>query len=167
MAGSVNKVMLLGNLGKDPEIRMNPDGGKMATFTLATNESWKDKNTGERRDRTEWHRVVIFNDKLSEIAEKYLKKGSKVYVEGQLQTRKWTDQQGQEKYTTEVILSRFRGELTMLDTRAGGSDDYGSQGGDNAFSSSSGFGGGSGNGGLSSGPLGSGGDHSLNDEVPF
>jgi len=115
MAGSVNKVILVGNLGRDPEIRSTQDGQRIANFTLATSESWRDRVSGERKERTEWHRVVIFNDRLSEIAEKYLKKGAKVYVEGQLQTRKWTDQQGQERYTTEIALTRFKGELTMLD----------------------------------------------------
>jgi single-strand DNA-binding protein len=124
MAGSVNKVILVGNLGKDPEIRFMQDGGKVASFSIATSESWKDKVTGERKERTEWHRISIMNDKLAEIAERFLKKGSKVYVEGQLQTRKWTDQSGQERYTTEIILSRFKGELTLLDSRSsGGVDD--------------------------------------------
>ena len=115
MAGSVNKVILVGNLGKDPEIRVTQEGSKLATFSVATSEQWRDKTTQERHDRTEWHRVVVFNEKLSEIVEKYLRKGSKVYLEGQLQTRKWTDQNGQERYTTEVVIPRFRGELTMLD----------------------------------------------------
>jgi single-strand DNA-binding protein len=122
MAGSVNKVILVGNLGRDPEIRSTQDGQRIANFTLATSENWRDRTSGERKERTEWHRVVIFNDRLSEIAEKYLKKGAKVYVEGQLQTRKWTDQQGQERYTTEVALTRFKGELTMLDGAGGGRD---------------------------------------------
>lgn len=116
MSGSINKVILIGNLGRPPEVRFSPDGGKIANLSVATSETWKDKASGERRERTEWHRVVIFNDKLAEVSEKYLKKGSKVYLEGQLQTRKWTDQQGQERYTTEVVLSKYRGELTMLDT---------------------------------------------------
>lgn len=115
MAGSVNKVILVGNLGKDPEVRMTQDGTKIVNLSLATSEQWRDKETQERKERTEWHRVVIFNDKLAEVADKYLRKGSKVYVEGQLQTRKWTDQSGQERYTTEVVLSRFKGEMTMLD----------------------------------------------------
>jgi single-strand DNA-binding protein len=119
MAGSVNKVILVGNLGRDPEIRSTQDGTRVANFTMATSENWRDKNTGERREKTEWHRIVIFNERLVDVAEKYLHKGSKVYIEGQLQTRKWTDQSGQEKYTTEVVLTRFRGELTMLDTRGG------------------------------------------------
>jgi single-strand DNA-binding protein len=119
MAGSVNKVILVGNLGRDPEVRQTQDGNKIVNLNLATSESWKDKNSGERRERTEWHRVVIFNDALGNVAEQYLRKGSKVYIEGQLQTRKWTDQSGQEKYTTEVVLQRYRGELHMLDGRGG------------------------------------------------
>lgn len=120
MAASINKVILVGNLGRDPEVRFNPEGGKIVNLSLATSESWKDKATGERRDRTEWHRIVIFNERLADIAERYLKKGSKVYVEGQIQTRKWTDQEGKERFSTEVIISRFRGELTLLDSRSGG-----------------------------------------------
>ncbi len=120
MAGSVNKAILVGNLGRDPEIRSTQDGTRVANLSLATSENWKDKTTGERRERTEWHRVAIFNERLVDVAEKYLRKGSKVYIEGQLQTRKWTDQSGQERYTTEVVLQRFRGELTMLDSRGGG-----------------------------------------------
>src|SRR5712671_5351579 len=119
MAGSVNKVILVGNLGRDPEVRSTQDGAKVANLSLATSENWKDKNSGERREKTEWHRVAIFNERLVDVAEKYLKKGSKVYIEGQLQTRKWTDQSGQERYTTEVVLQRFRGELTMLDGARG------------------------------------------------
>jgi single-strand DNA-binding protein len=115
MAGSVNKVILVGNLGRDPEIRSTQDGMRIANLNLATSESWRDKMSGERKEKTEWHRVVIFNERLTELAEKYLRKGSKVYVEGQLQTRKWTDNAGVEKYSTEVVLTRFRGELTMLD----------------------------------------------------
>ena len=117
MAGSVNKVILVGNLGREPEVRHGQDGSKIVTFSVATSESWKDRTTGERKDRTEWHRVVIFNDRLGEVAERYLHKGSKVFLEGQLQTRKWTDNEGIEKYTTEVVLSKFRGELTMLDSK--------------------------------------------------
>jgi single-strand DNA-binding protein len=135
MAGSVNKVILLGNLGADPEIRRTQDGRPIANLRIATSESWRDKATGEKREKTEWHRVVIFNDNLCRIAEQYLKKGSKVYIEGQLQTRKWTDQQGVERYSTEVVLQNFRGELTLLD-RAGdrpdapdnGNGDFGSRG---------------------------------------
>ena len=120
MAGSVNKVILIGNLGRDPEIRSTNDGMRVANMSVATSESWRDKATGERKERTEWHRVVVFNDRLVEIIEKYLKKGSKVYLEGALQTRKWTDNSGQERYSTEVVLQRYRGELTMLDGRGGG-----------------------------------------------
>ena len=120
MAGSVNKVILIGNLGADPEVRSTQDGNKVVNLRIATSESWKDRASGERKERTEWHRVVIFNERLAEVAERYLRKGSKVYVEGALQTRKWTDQSGAEKYTTEVVLGRFRGELTMLDGRGGG-----------------------------------------------
>ena len=125
MASSVNKVILVGNLGRDPEVRRLNSGEPVVNLRVATSESWKDKATGERKEKTEWHSVVIFNENLARVAEQYLKKGSKVYLEGQLQTRKWTDQQGQEKYTTEVVLQRFRGELTLLDGRgaaAGGGD---------------------------------------------
>src|SRR4051812_48195888 len=115
MAGSVNKVILIGNLGRDPEIRSATSGERIANLSVATSESWKDKS-GERQERTEWTRVTIFDDRLAEVAEKYLRKGSKIYVSGQLQTRKWTDQTGQERYSTEVVLSKFRGELTMLDS---------------------------------------------------
>ena len=119
MSGSVNKVTLVGNLGRDPEIRAMQNGDKIVQLSVATSDRWKDKNTGEQRERTEWHRVVIFNDALGKIAEQYLKKGNTVYLEGQLQTRKWTDQQsGQEKYTTEVVLQRYRGELTLLGSRS-------------------------------------------------
>ncbi len=135
MAGSVNKVILIGNLGKDPEIRRTQDGRPIANLSVATSESWRDKNTGERKEKTEWHRVVIFNEGLCKIAEQYLKKGSKVYLEGQLQTRKWQDKDGNDKYSTEVVLQGFNSQLTMLDTRGGGgggaetSDgDFGSQG---------------------------------------
>src|SRR2546423_5248320 len=119
MAGSVNKVILVGNLGKDPEIRRTQDGRPIANLSVATSETWRDKATGERKEKTEWHRVVIFNEGLCKVAEQYLKKGAKVYLEGALQTRKWTDQAGQERYTTEVVLQRFRGELTMLDGAPG------------------------------------------------
>lgn len=119
MAGSVNKVILIGNLGRDPEVRHAQDGSKIVNLNLATSESWKDRNSGERKEKTEWHRVVIFNDRVADVAERYLKKGSKVYIEGALQTRKWTDQSGAEKYTTEVVISRFKGELTLLDGRGG------------------------------------------------
>jgi single-strand DNA-binding protein len=119
MAG-VNKVILVGNLGKDPEVRSLPDGGKVVNLRLATSETWRDRQTNERKERTEWHSVVIFNENIARIAEQYLRKGSKVYLEGQLQTRKWTDRDGQERYTTEVVLQRYRGELTLLDSREGG-----------------------------------------------
>src|SRR5215467_2515609 len=119
MAGSVNKVILVGNLGRDPEIRSTQDGLRIANLSVATSESWRDKASGERKEKTEWHRVVVFNERLVEVIEKYLKKGAKVYLEGALQTRKWTDQGGQERYTTEVVLNRFRGELTMLDGAGG------------------------------------------------
>ncbi|MDJ0945258.1 MAG: single-stranded DNA-binding protein [Kiloniellales bacterium] len=156
MAGSVNKVILVGNLGRDPEIRTTNDGTKVANLSLATSESWRDRNSGERRERTEWHRVVIFNDRLVDVVEKYLNKGSKIYVEGQLQTRKWTDRDGQERYTTEVVLQRFRGELTMLDGRSGGGGgDFGGGGGGGQD-----FGGG---GGAPSG----GGAGDLDDDIPF
>jgi single-strand DNA-binding protein len=128
MAGSVNKVILVGNLGRDPELRSTQDGTRIANLNLATSESWRDRVSGERKERTEWHRVVIFNERLVEIAEKYLRKGSKIYVEGALQTRKWTDQQNQERYSTEIVLQRFRGELTMLDG-AGGTRGAGAGGG--------------------------------------
>lgn len=157
MAGSVNKVILVGNLGADPEIRTLNSGDRVANLRVATSETWRDRGSGERKERTEWHRVVIFNDNLVKVAENYLRKGSKVYIEGAIQTRKWTDQQGQEKYSTEVVLQKFRGELTMLDGR-GGDDEGGNYGG--GFSS----GGGSRN--QSSGPRE---DFSadLDDEIPF
>ena len=130
MAGSVNKVILVGNVGKDPEVRSGQDGTKIVNFSLATSETWNDRASGERKERTEWHRVVVFNDRIGDVVEKYVRKGSKVYVEGALQTRKWTDQSGQEKYTTEVVIQRFRGELTLLDSRSGGGgDDMGGGGG--------------------------------------
>jgi single-strand DNA-binding protein len=130
MAGSVNKVILVGNLGKDPEIRRTQDGRPIANLSVATSESWRDKATGERKEKTEWHRVVIFNEGLCKIAEQYLKKGAKVYIEGQLQTRKWTDQSGVEKYSTEVVLQGFNSSLTMLDGRSGGGSFADEGGGD-------------------------------------
>lgn len=135
MAGSVNKVILLGNVGKDPEIRMLSNGQKVCNLSLATNETWRDKATGEKRDKTEWHRVVIFNDKIADIAEKYVKKGSRIYIEGELQTRKWTDNAGVERYSTEVVLQRFRGELTLLDALRGGENagEYSGNGGNASF----------------------------------
>ncbi len=127
MAG-VNKVIIIGNVGKDPEIRQMQDGFKIANFSIATSESWKDKNSGERKEKTEWHRIVVMNERLSEIVEKYVRKGSKLYVEGQLQTRKWTDQSGMDRYTTEVVIGRFKGEITLLDSRnSGGGFDGASQ----------------------------------------
>ena len=168
MAGSVNKVILVGNLGRDPEVRHTQSGDKIVHLSVATSERWRDRNSGENRERTEWHRVVIFNDRLGEIAEKYLTKGRTVYLEGQLQTRKWTDQSGQEKYTTEVVLQRFRGELTLLggrgDDAGGGDSDYGGGGGGSDYGGGrggSGSGGGSGGGGQRSG------NDDLDDEIPF
>ena len=165
MAGSVNKVILVGNLGRDPEIRSLQDGARVANLSIATSENWRDKTTGERREKTEWHRVVIFNDRLVDVVERFVKKGSKLYVEGQLQTRKWTDQQGQERYSTEVVLQRFRGELTMLDGRSGGGDG----GGGSEFGGTSGgdFGGSSGGDGGGQGGGISGGGRDLDDDIPF
>ena len=186
MAGSINKVILVGRLGRDPEIRMTQDGRKIANFSVATSETWRDRNTQERRERTEWHRVVIFNEFLVRISEDYLKKGSQVYIEGQLQTRKWTDQQGQERYSTEVVLQNYRGELTMLGGRGdredvprsdydrdrshapagqpmGGGDRYGggsSYGDDRGRSSGSGS-------GYDPMPGPVGGPDDLDDEIPF
>jgi len=128
MAGSVNKVILVGNLGKDPEVRRLTSGDPVVNLSIATSESWRDKASGERKEKTEWHRVVIFNKNLADVAEKYLRKGAKVYVEGQLQTRKWTDKDGAEKYSTEVVLQNFRGELTMLDGKSGGGEGGGGGG---------------------------------------
>ena len=133
MAGSVNKVILIGNLGKDPEVRTSQDGTKIVNFTLATSETWTDRASGERKERTEWHRVVVFNDRIGEVVEKYVRKGSKVYVEGALQTRKWTDQSGQERYTTEVVIGRFNGQLTMLDGRPGGAEGGMGEGGGTGY----------------------------------
>jgi single-strand DNA-binding protein len=163
MAGSVNKVIIVGNLGKDPEIRTLNSGDRVANLRIATSESWRDKMSGERKEKTEWHQVVIFNDNLVKVAENYLKKGSTVYIEGSLQTRKWTDQQGVEKYSTEIVLQKFRGELTMLGGRgdrdsAGSGDDYGS-----GASSGGGFGGGR---AQSSGPRETF-SADLDDEIPF
>ena len=174
MAGSVNKVILVGNLGRDPEVRTMQDGSPVVNLSIATSDTWKDRNTGERRERTEWHRVVIFNEALAKVAQNYLKKGSTVYLEGALQTRKWTDQSGMEKYTTEIVLQRYRGELTMLGGRGGNdggySGDQGGYGGGNDFGGSSGgnqgggFGGGNQGGGQSGG---FGGGNDLDDEIPF
>jgi single-strand DNA-binding protein len=161
MAGSVNKVILVGNLGADPEIRRLNSGEPVVNLRIATSESWRDRNTGERRDRTEWHSVVIFNDNLAKVAEQYLKKGAKVYIEGQLQTRKWTDQNGNDRYTTEIVLQKFRGELQMLDSRGGGEGGQVGYGGGGS-SRGSDFGG-------QSAPSDTGGGYSrdLDDEIPF
>ena len=160
MAGSVNKVILIGNLGADPEIRRTQDGRPIANLRIATSESWRDKNTGERREKTEWHRVVIFNEGLCKIAEQYLKKGSKVYIEGALQTRKWTDKDGIEKYSTEVVLQGFNSQLTMLD-RAGG-------GGNSEFSGGGGDFGSSGVSTRKPAMAGGGGKRDdMDDEIPF
>ncbi|MEM8949591.1 MAG: single-stranded DNA-binding protein [Pseudomonadota bacterium] len=164
MAGSVNKVILLGNLGRDPEVRQTQDGTKIVHLAIATSERWKDRNTGEPREKTEWHRVVIFNDRLGEVAERYLSKGRQVYVEGQLQTRKWTDQSGQERYTTEIVLQRFRGELTLIGGRGDDMGGGGGYGGGDQFGGGGSSGGGSSGGG---GPSGSGGYSDLDDEIPF
>ncbi|MCR4267619.1 single-stranded DNA-binding protein [Nitratireductor sp. ZSWI3] len=167
MAGSVNKVILVGNLGADPEIRRLNSGDPVVNLRIATSETWRDRQSGERRERTEWHNVVIFNDNLAKVAEQYLKKGAKVYIEGQLQTRKWTDQNGQDRYTTEVVLQKFRGELQMLDTRGqGGEGQVGYSGGQGNY----GGGGSRGSDFGQSGPAeGSGGGYSqnLDDEIPF
>ena len=136
MAGSVNKVILVGNLGKDPEVRRLGSGDPVVNLRVATSESWRDKASGERKERTEWHSVVIFNENLARIAEQYLKKGSKVYIEGQLQTRKWQDQSGQDRYSTEVVLQRYRGEMTLLDARGGGGGEVAAGGGDDFGQSS-------------------------------
>ncbi|MFK8251140.1 single-stranded DNA-binding protein [Ancylobacter terrae] len=181
MAGSVNKVILIGNLGRDPEVRRLGSGEPVVNLRIATSESWRDKGSGERREKTEWHSVVIFNENLARVAEQYLRKGSKVYVEGQLQTRKWQDQSGQERYSTEVVLQRFRGELTLLDGRGGsesGGEDYSAGSGD--FGSGGGFGGGGRSapaerrpapaGGGSAAGGGSrfgGGSGDLDDDIPF
>jgi single-strand DNA-binding protein len=159
MAGSVNKVILIGNLGQDPEVRTFPNGGKVCNLSVATSETWRDKQTGERRERTEWHRVAIYSEPLANVAERYLRKGSKVYLEGQLETRKWQDQSGADRYTTEVALRPFRSELTMLDGRGdgGGSEGGGERGGYGG--DRGGFGGGQG------GQGGRGPD--LDDEIPF
>src|SRR5215472_6202302 len=176
MAGSINKVILVGNLGRDPEIRSTNDGMRIANLRLATSESWRDRNSGERRERTEWHSVVIFNERLVEIAEKYLRKGSKIYVEGALQTRKWTDNQGQERYSTEVVLQRFRGELTMLDgARGGGAMEGGADYDDSYAAGDPSRYGGTGSSGSSSGGFGGTGgsrgrvpaNADLDDEIPF
>ena len=170
MAGSLNKVMLIGNLGKDPEVRSFQNGGKVCNFSLATSENWKDKNSGERREKTDWHNVAIFNENLVRIAEQYLKKGSKVYIEGSLQTRKWQDQSGADKYTTEVVLQNFNGTLVLLDGReGGGGGGGGGQRGGGDYNQDDGgrgnFGGGASRGGGATRP--SAFDSDLDDDVPF
>ncbi len=170
MAGSVNKVIIIGNLGRDPEVRDFPNGGKVCNLNIATSETWKDKNTGERREKTEWHRVAIFSEPLVRVAQQYLRKGSKVYIEGQLETRKWQDQSGQDRYTTEVALRPYRSELTMLDGRdgGGGGGNMGGGGGGGYMADQSGGGyGGSSGGGYDSGPQGGGGGNDMDDEIPF
>ena len=168
MAGSVNKVILVGNLGRDPEIRNTQDGAKIVNLSVATSERWKDRMSGEPRERTEWHRVVIFNENLARVAEQYLRKGSSVYVEGQLQTRKWTDQQGVEKYTTEVVLGRYRGELTFLGGRGDGGgygDSSGGGYGGGQSAAPAAAGGGMGSGAPSTPPMHDGGG--IDDDIPF
>jgi len=162
MAG-VNKVILVGNLGKDPKVSTLNSGDKVTSFTLATSESWKDKNTGERREKTEWHNVVIYNDNIGRVVEQYCKKGSKVYLEGQIQTRKYTDQSGAEKYITEIVLQRFRGELTLLDPKGGGDggrESFGDERPAPAFGRSS-------PAERRPAPAGGGGGHDLDDDIPF
>jgi single-strand DNA-binding protein len=172
VAGSVNKVILIGNLGKDPEARSMNTGGEVVSFSMATTESWNDKQSGEKRDKTEWHNIVIFNENLGRIAKQYLRKGSSCYVEGQLQTRKWQDQDGRDRNTTEIVLQRFRGELTLLGSRGdGGGQSAGGAGGgsnwgDDRGGGGSGFGGGSAGGGRSPAPSGAF-DSDLDDDVPF
>lgn len=168
MAGSVNKVILIGNLGRDPEVRHTQDGAPIVNLNIATSESWRDRASGERKERTEWHRVVIFNENLAKVAEQYLRKGAKVYIEGTLQTRKWTDKEGAERYTTEVVVPRFRGELTMLDGRGeggggGGSYGGGASGGGDDFGSQGGYGGSAGGGYGGKAPA----RDDLDDEIPF
>lgn len=158
MAGSVNKVILVGNLGRDPEVRTFQNGGKVCNLRIATSENWKDRNTGERKERTEWHSVAIFSEPLARIAEQYLKKGSKVYIEGQLETRKWQDQSGQDRYTTEIVLRPYRGELTLLDGRSDGGSGGGGQSDDRGY-------GGDYGGESRGGPAPASSD--LDDEIPF
>ena len=169
MAGSVNKVIIVGNLGRDPEVRAFPNGGKVVNLNIATSETWRDKASGERKERTEWHRVSILNEPLGKIAEQYLKKGSKVYIEGQLETRKWTDQSGAEKYSTEVVLRPYRGELTLLDGREGGTsqNNYEERGGydDQGYGARPAVGGYT--GGSSSGASAGGARSDMDDEIPF
>ena len=163
MAGSVNKVILVGNLGRDPEVRFSQNGGKIVNMSIATSESWKDKQSGERKEKTEWHRVVVFDERIADVCEKYLKKGAKVYLEGTIQTRKWTGNDGIEKYTTEVVIPRFNGVMTMLDGRSGG-------GGGGGYDSGSGGGGGPDAPDWDSPDSGGGaggGGADLDDEIPF
>ncbi|MBO9473342.1 MULTISPECIES: single-stranded DNA-binding protein [unclassified Shimia] len=172
MAGSVNKVILIGNLGRDPEVRSFQNGGKVCNLRIATSENWKDRNTGERRERTEWHSVAIFNEGLVRVAEQYLRKGSKVYIEGQLQTRKWQDQSGQDRYSTEVVLQGFGSTLTMLDGRSGGEGGGGfGGGGGGGYDQGGGYGGGydqGGGGGFGGGNQGGGApSRDMDDEIPF
>lgn len=167
MAGSVNKVILIGNLGRDPEVRTFQNGGKVCNLRIATSETWKDRTTGERRERTEWHSVAIFQEGLVRVAEQYLRKGSKVYIEGKLQTRKWQDQSGQDRYTTEVVLQGFDGVLTMLDGRGEGGGGAGSGGGSSYDDGGYGGGQSGGYGGGSSGGGSGGGRSDLDDEIPF
>lgn len=169
MAGSVNKVILVGNLGKDPEARSMNNGGEVVSFTLATSETWNDRD-GNKQEKTEWHNVVIFNENLGKVAKNYLRKGQKAYIEGQLQTRKWTDQNGNDRYTTEVVLQRFRGELVLLSGREGGGGGGGASSGGGDWGQRSG--GGNAGGGASSGNFGGSGapspfDSDLDDDVPF
>jgi single-strand DNA-binding protein len=161
MAGSVNKVILVGNLGRDPEVKSMQDGRSMVNMSVATSDTWRDRQSGERKERTEWHRVVIFNEKLAEVAQKYIRKGSKVYVEGQLSTRKWTDQSGQERYTTEVVIPRFGGALTMLDGRGGGEAGAAPGGTDDEFAPPPSGGGGGGR------PATRASKAELDDDIPF
>ena len=161
MAGSVNKVMLIGNLGRDPEIKTMQNGGKVCNLSVATSENWKDKNSGERKEKTEWHRVVVFNENIIRVCESYLKKGAKVYVEGQLETRKWQDASGQDKYSTEVVLRQYRGELTMLDTK--GSNDNAGMGGGEPRQQQAASSGGSSGGNWQSSSKG----NDFEDDIPF
>jgi single-strand DNA-binding protein len=170
MAGSVNKVIIVGNLGRDPEVRSFPNGGKVVNLRIATSETWRDKQSGERKERTEWHSVAIFNEALGKIAEQYLKKGSTVYIEGQLETRKWQDQSGADRYTTEVVLRQYRGELTLLGGRDGGGSGGGGGGYDDRDTGGydgGGSGGGYGSGGRAPAGGGGGGRSDLDDEIPF
>ncbi len=171
MAGSVNKVIIVGNLGRDPEVRSFPNGGKVVNLNIATSETWRDKASGERKERTEWHRVAIFNEALGKIAEQYLKKGSTVYLEGQLETRKWQDQSGADRFTTEIVLRQFRGELTLLGGREGGSGGGGGGGYEDRggnYEGGGGYDGGPSSGGSARSGGGSGGGRSdMDDEIPF